>query len=121
MCTQSRLYIPTCVVCVRVDGYSLGQSVLLHGCVSLLLPWHSLPPLCGDGLLHRRTRVTLPAPHVVEHVDHGDQCPQPPSTRPSRDPTHSGGRCTQNLYLSKSINSAMQKCSITKKKKKKIW
>lgn len=59
--------------------YSLGQSVLLQGCVSMALPVHPLPPFFGGGLLQRRTRVTLPSPHVVVHADQGDHRPQFPS------------------------------------------
>lgn len=68
-------------VCASVLLYSLGQSVLLQDCVSLALPGHPLPPFCGGGLLHRRTRVIFPSPHVVVHADQGDQRPQFPSAR----------------------------------------
>lgn len=59
--------------------YSLGQSVLSQGCVSMAFPVHPLPHLCGGGLLHRRMRVMLLRPHVVGHADQGDQSPQFPS------------------------------------------
>lgn len=67
--------------------YSPGQSVLLHGFVSLVFPVHPLPPFDGGGLLHRRIRVMLPSPHVVVHADQGDQRPQFPSAR-ARDKTN---------------------------------
>lgn len=67
--------------CAAVHSYLLGQSVLLQGCVSMALPVHPLPPFCGGGLLHRRTRVMFPSPHVVVHADQGDQRPQFPSAR----------------------------------------
>ncbi|TNN73904.1 hypothetical protein EYF80_015921 [Liparis tanakae] len=56
-----------------------GQTVEARGCVSVALPVHPLPPFCGGGLLQRRSRVMLPAPHVVVHADQGDQRPQFPS------------------------------------------
>lgn len=68
-------------VCAFGLVYSLGQSVLLQGDVSLALPVHPLPPFCGGGLLQRRTRVILPSPHVVVQADQGDQRPQFPSAR----------------------------------------
>ncbi|KAG7257238.1 hypothetical protein CRUP_017264 [Coryphaenoides rupestris] len=49
------------------------------GCVSLGGPGHPRPPRWGGGWLQRRTRVTLPSPHVVVHVDHGDHIPQSPN------------------------------------------
>lgn len=67
--------------CAFALVYSLGHSVLLQDCASLELPKHPLPPLCGGGLLHRRTRVMSPSPHVVVHADQGDQRPQFPSAR----------------------------------------
>lgn len=62
--------------------YSPGHTVLLHGFVSLAFPLHPLPPFDCGGLLHNRTRVTSPSPHVVVHADQGDQWPQFPSARP---------------------------------------
>lgn len=67
-------------VCAFIPAfYSLGQSVLLHDCVSTVLPVQPLPPFLDGGLLQRRTRMTLPSPHVVVHADQGDQRPQFPS------------------------------------------
>lgn len=78
-------YLPVhlrCSLCgINVAVYSPGQSVLLQGCVSLTLPVHPLPLVCGGGLLQRRTLVMLPSPHVVVHADQGDQRPQFPSAR----------------------------------------
>lgn len=80
-----------CVHSFLEHVYSLGQSVLLHGWVSLALPAHPFAPLAGGGLLHRRTRVMSPSPHVVVHADQGDQSPQFPSLRTRHE------TCTQKL------------------------
>lgn len=74
-------HLKTSVQFICACMYLLGQSVLLQGCVSIASPMHPLPFFCGGGLLHRRTRVTLPSPHVVVHADQGDQRPQFPSAR----------------------------------------
>jgi len=52
-----------------------------HLMSSISLPWHKLPPCCGDGLSHRLLRVRVPAfPHVKEHPDHSDQAVHFPCT-----------------------------------------
>ena len=81
---ESRTAPPVCV-CIPRAVHSPGQSVLLQACVSPALPVHPLPPFCAGGLLQRRTRVMLPAPHVVVHADQGDQRPQFPSARTRHD------------------------------------
>ena len=44
-------------------------------------PAQSFPSWAGAGLLHNRTRVLVPLPHVLLQVDHLSQADQSPSTR----------------------------------------
>lgn len=74
---------PWCVLNVLL--FLLGQSVFLQGWVSMATPLHALPPFWGGGLLHSRTLVMLPSPHVVVHADQGDQKPQFPPARAEKE------------------------------------
>lgn len=66
----------------------MGQSRLLHSCVALASPWHSLPPYLGAGSLQRRSRVWTPPPQVTVQVSHRDQGPQLPLTAGTKGPRH---------------------------------
>ncbi|KAH3820595.1 hypothetical protein DPMN_122340 [Dreissena polymorpha] len=44
-------------------------------------PTQNAPPATGFGLLHVRTLVAVPLPHVIEHSLHGYHEDQPPSTK----------------------------------------
>ena len=53
---------------------------MVHAFVSILGPWHEVPPLDGGGLVQDRYRTCLPLPQVREHFPHLDQPDQPPAT-----------------------------------------
>ena len=59
---------------------SPGHSKKLQALESLLLPWQSLPPYSGAGLLHSRNLVCSPPLQTWEHNVHSVQSDQSPST-----------------------------------------
>ena len=64
-----------------MKAFLLGQLFLLHDWDSKGIPWQSLPPPCGGGLEHDRTRVSCPLPHVTVQLPQAPQGDQPPSPR----------------------------------------
>jgi hypothetical protein len=50
---------------------------VLHATVCELSPGHTAPPFWGAGLLQVRVWLSVPPPHVAEHVPltHADQLP----------------------------------------------
>lgn len=59
----------------------IGQAWLLHTWDIVPSPWQSFPPYLGTGSVQRRLRYWTPPLQVTVQVSHGDQGPQPPSTR----------------------------------------
>lgn len=58
-----------------------GQAWLLHTWDIVPSPTQSFPPYLGTGSEQRRLRVWIPPAQVTVQVSHGDQGPQPPSTK----------------------------------------
>ena len=64
----------------RVETVCLpGQSLVLHGRDSVLIPPQSEPPSDGGGLLQERMRVCRPVPHDWVQLPQLPHCDQPPS------------------------------------------
>lgn len=64
---------------VTINLSLLEQLRSRHPCVSDLTPGQSAPPWAGAGLLHARSRVLIPLPHVLLQGDQGPQVDHFPS------------------------------------------
>ena len=66
------------IVCIY--SYSRGQGCMLHCLVSVVAPWHCLPPWRGMGLIHALVLDCTPPPQLTEHSEQLPNSLKPPST-----------------------------------------